>query len=202
MSIESLFAFSLALGIAALIPGPGILGLLGWTLGRGGRAAFGYSVGLILGDLTYLCLAVGGLAALAETMGEAFLVVKLAGAAYLIWMGVKIWRSSSLSADAEAKKGSLLAAGAAGLTTTLSNPKTIVFYMGVMPMVLDLHGLTLAMVAELMIAATIVLTLVLIPYALAANRARTVIRSQKAMARLNKGAGAVLIGAGAAVAAS
>jgi threonine/homoserine/homoserine lactone efflux protein len=202
MSLESLIAFSVALGIAGFIPGPGILGLLGWTLGRGGKAALGYSIGLILGDLTYLLFAVAGLAALAETMGEAFLVVKLAGAAYLIWMGIKLWRSATGGNEMVSQQGTPLSAGIAGLTTTLSNPKTIVFYMGVMPMVLDIHGLTLGMVAELMVATVVVLTLVLVPYAFAANKARKLIRSPKAMGRLNKGAGAVLVGAGAAVAAT
>ncbi|MBK1665930.1 threonine transporter RhtB [Rhodospirillum rubrum] len=202
MPIENLIAFTGALALAAAIPGPGMLGLIGWTLGRGTSAAFGYVLGLLCGDLIYLCLAAAGLAALAETMGEAFLVIKLAGGAYLIWMGVKLWRSHPTGDIVADEKGISRSALVAGLTTTLANPKTIIFYMGIMPMVVDMHAMTPGVLAELAGLAVIVLSLVCLPYAVAAHRARRLMRSPRALARLNKGAGVALIGVGATVAAS
>lgn len=200
MSLDSLLAFAGALLLAAVIPGPGILGLLGWTLGKGKRAAVGYAIGLVIGDMTYLALAVLGLAALAQTMGEAFLLVKIAGGLYLAYMGIKIWRSRPTQGNTQLnREGSLMAAVLGGLTTTLANPKTIVFYMGIMPLVVDMHAITVPIFFELAAITATVLIAVVTPYALAANKARRMIQTPQAMARLNKGAGAAMVSAGTAV---
>ncbi len=203
MPIESLIAYTGAIIIAAAIPGPGILALLGCALGKGSKMAFGFLIGMILGDMVYLNLAVAGLAALAQTMGDTFFVVKLLGATYLIFLGISLWRSADKAAETSTQAintNQLHRATFFGFTTTLGNPKTIVFYMGVMPMVIDMNGLVLADVALLNTVNIFALFLALSPYIFAATKARKLLKSTTAVRRMNKGSGAVLIGAGGAVA--
>lgn len=87
-AIAPFLAYAAALGIAAFIPGPGVAGLVGQSLGNGLRASLFFLAGLALGDLVYLAVAVAGLAALAEIFAEALLVVKILGGAYLVYLGV------------------------------------------------------------------------------------------------------------------
>ncbi|MCW9035828.1 MAG: LysE family translocator [Alphaproteobacteria bacterium] len=203
MPIESLAAYTGAIIIAAMIPGPGVLALVGCALGRGSKMASGFLIGMIFGDMVYLNLAAAGLAALAQTMGEAFFVVKLLGAAYLIFLGITLWRAASKKAEGPAQTintHQLHKATLFGFTTTLGNPKTMVFYMGVMPMVIDMNTLVLSDVALLNTVNIFALIIALSPYIFAASRARKLLKSQTAVKRMNKGSGAVLIGAGGAVA--
>src|SRR5882757_9684161 len=87
-----LAAFAVALAIAVALPGPGIFAVVSCAIGRGFREALALICGIIIGDLIYFYLAVLGMAALARSMGEFFIVIKLAGAGYLIWLGLKLWR--------------------------------------------------------------------------------------------------------------
>ena len=95
MHLSILLAFSIALAITVAVPGPGIFAVVSCAIGRGLRESLALICGMVIGDLAYFTLAVLGLAALAHSMGEFFIVVKLAGAGYLIWLGVKLWRSPS-----------------------------------------------------------------------------------------------------------
>jgi threonine/homoserine/homoserine lactone efflux protein len=92
MHAPVLIAFAAALAVAVALPGPGIFAVVSCALGRGLRDALALIAGIVVGDLIYFAFAVLGMAALARSMGELFAVVKLAGAAYLIWLGVKLWR--------------------------------------------------------------------------------------------------------------
>ena len=101
MHLSVLLAFAAALAVAVAIPGPGIFAVVSCALGRGFREALALIVGVIAGDLVYFTLAVLGMAALARSMGELFIVIKLAGASYLIWLGVKLWRQPPVPMTAE-----------------------------------------------------------------------------------------------------
>ncbi len=205
MQTHDVLVYAGTILVAAVIPGPGVLALVGCTLGRGMRAGAAYCIGLLAGDLIYLLLAVGGLAALAKTMGQAFFLVKLAGAAWLVWLGIQAWRSASQARGMEVaalKAPQTRRSAMLGLTTTLANPKTIVFYMGIMPMVVDMAHLTLPDVGTLAVVTVIMLVLALTPYVVLAGRARHLFRSAKATRRLARGSGAILVGAGAGVALS
>jgi hypothetical protein len=92
MHFSVLAAFAVALAIAVALPGPGIFAVVSCALGRGLRDALALIGGIILGDLIYFYCAVLGMAALARSMGEFFIVVKFAGAAYLVWLGIRLWR--------------------------------------------------------------------------------------------------------------
>jgi len=205
MHASVLAAFAVALAIAVALPGPGIFAVVSCAIGRGFREAMALIAGIILGDLVYFYLAVLGMAALARSLGELFFIVKLAGAAYLIWLGYRLWRQPVAAAEAGPlsptdRRGhgrSLLA----GFLVTVSNPKTIGFYAGLLPTFIDLGKLTTA--DALAMGAIVVLTVGATPaaYAFAAARSRRFFQSPSRLRLLNRTAGAMMIGSGVTVAA-
>ena len=146
MTLAGFIAYSGALALAAAIPGPGVTALVARALGSGFRSALFMSLGLVLGDLTYLTAVVLGLALVAQTFGMVFLVVKWAGVAYLAWLAWTFWTSGITAEKVEARKGKggFVASFLAGLTVTLGNPKTMIFYLAITPTIVDLETITLA----------------------------------------------------------
>ncbi|RVD33012.1 LysE family translocator, partial [Mesorhizobium sp. M4B.F.Ca.ET.019.03.1.1] len=146
MTLTGFLAYSAALGIAAAIPGPGVTALVARALGSGFRSSLAMSFGLILGDLTYLTAVMLGLAFVAQTFGMVFLAIKWAGVAYLAFLGWRFWTSGITPETVEARKGKggLAASFLAGLTVTLGNPKTMIFYIAITPTIVDLKAVTLA----------------------------------------------------------
>jgi threonine/homoserine/homoserine lactone efflux protein len=134
----TLIAFTAALALAAASPGPGIIAVVAKALGSGFRGAFPMVLGLVLGDLSYLTFAAFGLAALAQSFGTVFVVVKWLGAAYLAWLAVRLWTAE----PAAARFGAAAATGAwrtflGGLALTLGNPKVMIFYLALLPSLVD-----------------------------------------------------------------
>ena len=204
MHVSVLFAFSIALAVTVAVPGPGIFAVVSCAIGRGFRESLALICGMVLGDLIYFTLAVLGLAALAHTMGEFFIVVKLAGAGYLIWLGVKLWRS----APAVMREGAQTAPQrgfkrtfVGGLFVTIGNPKAIGFYAGLLPTFINLDQLSLS--EALTMGAIVVVMVAGIPaiYAYAAASSRKFFHRPSRMKALNRTAGTMMIGAGVSVAA-
>lgn len=204
MHLSVLAAFTVALAIAVALPGPGIFAVVSCALGRGLRAALALIAGIIVGDLIYFYLAVLGLAALARTMGEFFIIVKFAGAAYLVWLGIKLWREKpSDPAAAEATAPSV--AGdrrdlVAGFLVTIGNPKTIAFYAGLLPTFIDLEQLSAGDALAMGLIVVLVVGLIPAAYALAAAGSRRFFHSPARRRLLNRTAGTMLIGSGVTVA--
>ena len=205
MSLETLLAFALAMFLLSVTPGPGFLMVVGRALADGFKAGLAAIAGLVLGDLLFLLLAILGMSALASVMGEFFLAVKILGAAYLIWLGVKTWRSRprlSRMAAPEAVGGPLphYRSALMGFVVTLGNPKVILFYGALVPTFVDVTALTAADVVILAAIVASMLFLVVGFYAWLAARAGRVVRSERALVWLNRLTGGLLIGAGIAVA--
>ncbi|MCJ2142700.1 LysE family translocator [Methylobacterium sp. E-066] len=196
MTLAGFFTYALALGIAAAVPGPGIIALVARALSSGFRAAMAFSVGLILGDLIFLSAAVFGLALIAETLGEVFVVVRLCAGLYLAYLAVRLWRSAGKTDRIEGGHADRpFASFIAGITVTLANPKTIVFYLAVLPTIVDLRTVTAGDFGVLVGLTALVLAAVVTPYAALAARARNSLRKPVFRARLNRGAAAIMAGA-------
>ena len=201
MTLTGFLTYALALGIAAAIPGPGVIALVARALGSGFRPTLPMVFGLALGDVIYLAAAVLGLSYIAATFGAIFIVIKYAGAAYLVWMAVSFWRAGITTEKVAAKAaGGTLSSFLAGLTVTLGNPKTMVFYLALLPTFLDLSTVTAADFAGLIALTFVVLMVVMIPYIGMAGRARHLLQSPKALKVLNRTAATFLAGAAAAIA--
>ncbi|MEM7446580.1 MAG: LysE family translocator [Pseudomonadota bacterium] len=199
-TIAPLIAYALALSIAAIIPGPGIAALVGQALGGGLRASMFFLAGLTLGDLVYLSVAVAGLAALAQVFAGAFLVVKILGGLYLMYLAYKLWTGGSkLTRVGDAGNRTGLKAFLAGFAITLGNPKTIVFYLALLPTVLDLQAVGPTQWLLLSLLTIAVLFVTLTPYAVLAHRARQLMAHSDALGRLNRVAAGIIGSAGALI---
>ena len=93
MSFEAWAAFAAASTILLVIPGPTVLLVVSYALGQGWRTALPMAVGVALGDFTAMTLSMLGLGALLATSATLFTVLKWLGAAYLVYLGVKLWRA-------------------------------------------------------------------------------------------------------------
>lgn len=200
MTVFEFLPYAIALGIAAAIPGPGLAACVGKALGGGFRPALHFVNGLVLGDLTYLTLAILGLSALASAFSEVFTLVKWAGAAYLLYLAWSFWRGGIDPARLTAQRGDgALASLAGGYAVTLGNPKTIVFYMALLPSVVDLHAISAGRYLVLVAVTVVVLYAVVLPYIAAASRARVFLTDPRALRVLGRGAATAMAGAAAAI---
>nr|WP_042675262.1 LysE family translocator [Methylobacterium sp. B34] len=196
MTLAGFLTYALALGVAAAIPGPGVVALVARALGAGFGAAMAFSLGLILGDLTYLAAAIFGLSLIAEALGAVFVVVRYGAALYLAYLAFRLWRAAGAAARVEGEsRDRPWTSFVAGLTITLGNPKTIVFYLAILPTLVDLRGVTAADCVTLVVITAAVLFAVMTPYAALAARARESLRRPAFRARLNRGAAAIMAGA-------
>jgi threonine/homoserine/homoserine lactone efflux protein len=202
MTLTTLLTYALALFIAAAIPGPGMTAIVARALGSGFRPTFFMGLGLILGDLVYLTAVVLGLAIVAQNFTTPFLIIKYLGAAYLCYIAWKLWTAGLLRQDIKAESGAK--AGTAflsGLLVTLGNPKTMLFYVALVPTLIPLSDIGAKDYAVLVATTFLVLMAVLLPYILLASKARELLKKPKALQALNRSAAGILAGTAAYIAA-
>jgi len=203
MEIAGLLVFASALLVAAASPGPGIAALVARVIGRGAEGASAFAAGLILGDLVWLAVGVLGLAFIAQTFHEIFLVIKYGGAAYLLYIAYRMWTAPvqprEISADRRSEPRVRLFL--AGLAVTLGNPKVVAFYVALLPSLIDVARVGLLGYVELAGICVVILTVVFGTYAIAAARARSLFQSARSLRILNRTSGGLMAGAAVAVAA-
>lgn len=203
MTLVGFITYGGALALAAAIPGPGVTALVARALGSGFRSSLFMSFGLLLGDVTYLTAVVLGLAFVAQTFGTMFLIIKWLGVAYLAYLAYQFWTAGLMPENVEAKKdkSGFVSSFVAGLTVTLGNPKTMLFYLALVPTLVDLHSLTVADYGLLVACTVIVLLVVLVPYLALASQARWLLKTPRALKVLNRTAASFMAGAAVAIAA-
>ncbi len=201
MDLLTLSAFTIAYAIAVLVPGPGVAAVVARALGGGFWAAFPMILGILAGDLVYLVFALFGLAAIATWFGPIFEVIKWASALYLLYIAWQFWSAKPGSEQIGAKKdGSAWRTFLSGFMLTLGNPKTIVFYLALLPTVVPLdQPITVLGFTELVTIVVVVLLIIACGYAALAAAARDFFTSARALRNLNRTAGAIMAGAAAFV---
>lgn len=194
--------FLLAFAASAAAPGPEIAGLLGRALSNGMFASLPLAIGIILGKLLMLTAALVGLSALIEVLGPVFVALKFVGAAYLVWLGIRKWRNAGrvLAAAEGTKPLNAMAEIGLGLAMTLSNPIAIVFYLALLPGVIDVAGVTLGGYAILCAIVTGVMLLIALGYGVLAEIVRSLFSSAASKARIDRTSGAMMVGAGVLIA--
>lgn len=202
MSPASYLALAVAVFVLALTPGPVVVATVARSLFSGFGAAFGFVAGVALIDLAYLLLAVYGLSAISTVLGELFIAIKIVGAAYLVYLGIRLWADRGDAAEIAAKPvpRRFWKSFAEGALVDLGNPKIILFYAAFLPTFADLDTLgtrDVAIMAALVVGILIVTNL---GFAWLASRARRLIRSRRAVRAVNRASGTLMIGAGAWVA--
>ncbi len=133
MTWESYFAFVVAAGAMALVPGPTVTVIIASSLKHGQRAGLANVLGTQVGVVIWLAIAALGLGAAIRVMGVWFDLLRYAGSAYLIWMGIKLFMSKgdlAVAADRARPNGSFFLQG---LVVILSNPKMLVLFGALIP---------------------------------------------------------------------
>jgi threonine/homoserine/homoserine lactone efflux protein len=201
MSLHAYLLYCAVYAVAIAVPGPGIIAIVARALGSGFRATIPAALGTAVGDWVLMTLSAFGLALVARTMGPLFLIVKLAGAAYLIYLGYRYW-TAKVTELADAVAVSARQSFVSQLSLTIGNPKAIGFFVALLPTVVDLHALTLPGYLALSAATFVLIPLIVLAYAALASRVRGLLASRRARKTINRTAGAVLVGAAVGVALS
>ena len=138
MTLATFLAFLIASGILVLIPGPTVLLVVSYALGQGLRAALPIAIGVALGDFTAMTLSMLGLGALLAASGAVFTLLKWLGGAYLLWLGLKLWRAGGTFDAAPRRETArpLRMLSHAFLVTAL-NPKSLTFFIAFLPQFID-----------------------------------------------------------------
>lgn len=142
MDIHLFLAFCLAVTILVLVPGPIVTMVVANSLSHGTRTGLTTVAGASIGNALLLAAAAAGVLTFFAFLSEAFVIVRWAGAAYLIWLGIKAWRAHSgegAEAAALAVPRSPRAVFLQGFLIAITNPKTIVFYIAFLPQFIDPH---------------------------------------------------------------
>ena len=201
MELASLLIFAGALLVAAGSPGPSIAALVARVVSAGWRGVLPFLAAMWIGEAIWLTLAVWGLAAVAESLHLLFTVIKYLGVAYLLYLAWRMW-----FAPVELREGALPQATsptrlfAAGMAVTLGNPKIMVFYLALLPAIIDLRAVTVVGWLELTATLFVVLAAIDLAWTGLAAQARRVLRSPKAVRAANRVSAGVMAGAAAAIA--
>jgi threonine/homoserine/homoserine lactone efflux protein len=200
MDIQSLLVFAVAYSAVVILPGPGVTALVAHVLARGPTRTPAFIAGFAAGAIAWLLLAVTGLTVLAAAFGGFFVVVRYAGAAYLLYLAWKLWNAPVRAIDSgEVAPDGHVRLFLAGLAINLGNPKAVVFFLAVLPTVVQLDVLTPFDIAALACVIAVVLSAVFGAYAIAAARARQLFKSRRALVMANRSSSIVMAGAAAAV---
>ena len=187
MDPVTLLSFAAAFLVFAASPGPDNMTIVARTLSHGPASGLAYGFGMVVGILAVLVLAATGLAVVAQEMGALMTVLRYAGAAYLVWTGIRLWTAEPVlpAERSGGKRPGLAASFLTGIALNLGNPKMPLFYLALLPNVV---GAALAP-AQVAILAAVIL----------AGRLRQALRTRAAVQRANRVAGGVMVGAGVAV---
>lgn len=201
MTLTTSITLFVTMIVLALIPGPGVLTVTARTASVGPRHGLLTSLGILSGDCVFITFALFGLATLSSILGEFFIVVKYLGALYLIWLGISLFMSTQKSTVAQTVSAPrYITSFAAGLLTTLSNPKAILFYLSFFPAFLDLSSVSVADTILLYVIATVSVGGVMLGYVYVVHKAKSYCGGSSKFSFFKMGSGSVLIGSGLYVA--
>lgn len=186
--LSAIAIFAVALTMAAGSPGPSIAALVARVLARGWRDVMPFLAAMWIGEAVWLTCAIAGLAALAETFYWAFVTIKYAGVCYLVYLAWQMWTAPTPE-DGSIVHGQTKGARRmffAGLAVTLGNPKIMVFYLALLPSIIELKAVTLGGWATLTLIMAAVLIVIDVGYVALAARARLFLRSPRATRVANR----------------
>jgi threonine/homoserine/homoserine lactone efflux protein len=136
MQFEIWVAFALASAVLLAIPGPTVMLVVSYALGRGRASAWATVPGVTLGDLTAMTVSLAGAGAVLAASATLFTALKLAGAAYLVWLGISLWRSAPEKLEISRGGGAPMDQRRMfwnSYVVTALNPKSIVFFIAFVP---------------------------------------------------------------------
>ena len=204
MSIEVWIAFVVASGVLLAVPGPTVMLVVSYALGRGKQTAWATVPGVTLGDFTAMTASLMGAGAVLAASATLFTALKLAGAAYLVWLGIGLWRSKPELADLEqtsASSDNRAMFWNAYIVTAL-NPKSIVFFVAFVPQFVNPSQPVLAQFVILEVTFLVLAALGAAIWAILAGHLRERFRRPETLRKVNRAGASFLIGAGVLTAAT
>ena len=201
MTLHVWLAFVTASAVLGLIPGPGVMSIVGYAIGSGRRIALASVAGLALGNATAMTLSLLGVGALLAASALAFTLLKWAGALYLVGLGIAtLLRSRGASLTAGTPLLTARAAFVSNVAVGTFHPKTIVFFVAFVPQFISPDAPYAGQAALLIGTFVGVVALTDTVYALAASRASQVLRGPRTALWSKRASGGVLIASGIATA--
>ena len=198
ISVMDAALYAGALFILFLTPGPVWVALIARAMSGGFRAAWPLAMGVVVGDVIWPLIAILGVSWIVSTFTGFMLVLKWVASIMFVSMGVLLIRGADkeIAKDSRLTKPGMWAGFLAGVAVILSNPKAVLFYMGVLPGFFDLTQLTagdIATICALSFVVPLVGNLILAAFV---DRARRLLKSPAALKRLNTASGVLLISVG------
>lgn len=195
--IDAFFLFAV-MSVLALLPSASVALVVTRSATAGLAHGAAVAVGIVLGDLVFVCLAVLGMAAVAEVMGGFFVAIKYVAGAYLIWFGLSLLRSndSSPSVSSHQNTSSLSASFLSGLLVTLGDIKAIFFYASLFPAFVDLSRLSLLDVGFIFVITLLSVGGVKLGYAYGATKVVTLAKRFGPLQSVKVVGGGIMIGIG------
>mgnify|MGYP003677346588 CR=1 FL=1 len=141
--IELVTLFGIMAALAA-IPSASVALVVTRSATLGIANGLAVSVGIVLGDLVFITLAIVGLSAAAEALGSVFMVLKILGGLYLLWLGFSLLtmkKTAEIVVSKSSRRGSLIASFVAGFLLTLGDIKAILFYASLLPVFIDISDI-------------------------------------------------------------
>ncbi len=182
---QTLLLFGMALAFSAGAPGPAVAALVARVVSGGPRSILPFLVAMWIGEAIWLACAVLGLAVLAQSFQTAFSLLKWIGIGYLFYLAWKTW-SAPVTETALPVADSPTRMFVAGLTLALGSPEIMLFYVALLPSILDLSSVTFAGWAELTLVMAAVLIALDLTWVLIASQARRLFRTAVARRRANR----------------
>jgi threonine/homoserine/homoserine lactone efflux protein len=201
MTLASLLLFASVFGVACAAPGPTVAALIARVLGNGTRGIVPFCLGLVCSDLMWLAAAVFGLAVVAALFQPVFVALKYLGAAYLLYLAWKLWAApAGPAADTKPVRGEGLRLFAGAIAVGSGNPKTMLFYLALLPTVVPVAQVSPVGFAELAAVVIVVYGAILAAYVFMAARARRALKNARVVRYVQRATGAVMAGAAVAIA--
>lgn len=197
MTLTSIATLFISMVVLAAVPSISVITVITRSVSNGFKHGAMTAGGIVSGDLVFIAIAIFGLSVLADALGDMFVVIKYLGGAYLLWLGVSLWRTRSKTTSATAiADTSLFSSFMAGLLITLGDHKAILFYLGFFPAFIDLSAITQAD-AGLIIGITILAVGgTKLVYAYMAAKAGRLLANTRLLSFINRLAGAMMIAIG------
>lgn len=181
--------------VASIVPGVAVMGAFTVSLQYGFKRGFIFSLGLITASLIYFWLSAIGLISLFEKSAFLFEIIKYAGIAYLLYLGVQSYRSQSTISNQEQKfKSNNLSIYISGLMVNLANPKNILFFIVVLPQYINTSKPINAQMMWLATGSAIPEFIILLAYALFAKKLKVHLEKNSTALFFNKVIGILFIG--------
>jgi homoserine/homoserine lactone efflux protein len=200
MSLEILLVFAVTEFLLSLTPGPAVLLVVSQGMKYGFTKSIRGAVGILTGNAIYFALSALGLGAFLMTSATLFLAIKWIGAAYLIFVGIKMLLARGKSNELENEPGvsssRALKLFSHGLITQLSNPKALIFFTALLPQFVSSRGNVFEQFVLLGVISITVECPVLLAYGWLAERGRSLLPKGRLSALPDRIAGGLLIGVG------